>query len=253
MKNDDSFPKLTILPDTPAPAQPRLTMAEKYGSLYWMGISGLIFSIGLIGWFGWNLVAMRHVWRAVFVLHDTTAATADRMAAVDVLLTDPDVQPSQIQPMMFRPTLPDKARYLLAEGLEKAVSPGDARQMLAVLATKNASSPPNWLRGHLARLAAVTIPAGDRFPAEAFRTLLADEDPIVADWAAYALAVAGPDADKSAATARLEKRAAEASGLAGALKEAVSGKSPEAAMKQAIQAMRSETDGNKAIFAAQDR
>jgi len=174
MKNDDSFPKLTILPDTPAPAQPRLTMAEKYGSLYWLGISGLVFSIGLIGWFGWNLVAMRHVWQAVYVLHDTDSPLPERLGAVDVLLKEPRVQPAQIQPMMFRPTLPDKARYLLAEGLPKAVSPGDARQMLSVLATKNASSPPNWLRGHLARLAAVTIPPGDRFPAEGFRTLLTD-------------------------------------------------------------------------------
>gem|GEM_PF-4970257 len=75
----------------------------------------------------------------------------------------------------------------------------------------------------------------------------------MADWAAYALAVSGADADKASGMARLEKRASEGSALAGALKDAVSGNSPEALMQQAIEAMRNETEGNKAIFAAQER
>lgn len=252
MKNDDSFPKLTILPDTPAPAQPRLSNAEKYGSLYWLGISGLVFSIGLVGWFAWSLLAMRTVWQAVYVLHDTSSPTEERMAAAESLLADPRVQPAQIQPMIFRPTLPDKARYLLAEGLEKAVSPADARQMLAVLATRNASSPPNWLRGHLARLAAVTIPADARFPAEAFRNLLTDEDPIVADWAAFALAAYGADAGKSAGTARLENRAASGSPLAKALADAAKAPQERMLLNKANSAMRSETPATRAIFDTHD-
>ncbi|MBI1325225.1 hypothetical protein GC170_18830 [bacterium] len=252
MKNDDSFPKLTILPDTPATNQPRLSNAEKYGSLYWLGISGLIFSLGLVAWFAWSLVAMRSVWQAVYVLHDTSRPTEERLAAARSLLADPRVQPAQIQPMIFRPTLPDKARYLLAEGLDKAVSSADARQMLAVLATKNASSPPNWLRGHLARLAAVTIPGDARFPAEAFRNLLADDDQVVSDWAAFALAVRGAEADKSAGMARLEKRSAEGSPLAKALADAAKAPQEQSLLNKANNAMRIETPATRAILEARD-
>ncbi len=248
MKNDDSFPKLTILPDTPVPAQPRLSTAEKYGSLYWLGISGLVFSLGLVTWFAWSLLAMRSIWQAVYVLHDTSRPSEERQAAAESLLGDPRVQPSQIQPMIFRPTLPDKSRYLLAEGLEKAVSPADARQMLAVLATRNASSPPNWLRGHLARLAAVTIPADDRFPSEAYRNLLTDEDPIVADWAAFALAANGTETDRVAGNRRLESRSADGSALAAALDEALDSPLSAPKLKNASLAMRQETEANRAIF-----
>jgi len=252
MKNDDSFPKLTILPDAPVPAQPRLSNAEKYGSLYWLGISGLIFSLGLVTWFAWSLVSMRSVWQAVYVLHDTSRPTDERLSAAESLLADPRVQPSQIQPMIFRPTLPDKARYLLAEGLEKAVSTSDARQMLAVLVTSNATSPPNWLRGHLARLAAVTIPADARFPGEAFRNLLTDEDPVVADWAAYALAVCGADADKSAGMALLETRAAAGSPLAKALADAAKAPQEQSLLNKVKSAMRTETPATRAILEARD-
>jgi hypothetical protein len=248
MKNDDSFPKLTILPDTPAPAQPRLSNSEKYGSLYWLGISGLVVSILLVGWFTWNLVAMRQVWRAVYVLHDTSGSTESRLAAVETLLNDPRVQPSQVQPMIFRPTLPDKARYLLAESLEKALSPVEARQMLGLLASNNATAPPNWLRGQLARLAAVTIPAGRNYPAESFRKLMGDDDAVVADWAAYALAVNGEPADAQTANERLTKRAAEGSPLANALVDAAKAADKSAAFALARRAMRSETAANQAIF-----
>lgn len=248
MKNDDSFPKLTILPDTPAPPQPRLSTAEKYGSLYWLGISGLVFSLGLVAWFAWSLVAMRSVWQAVYVLHDTSRPTEERLAAAESLMADPRVQPAQIQPMIFRPTLPDKARYLLAEGLEKAVSPADARQMLAVLATRNASSPPNWLRGHLARLAAVTIPNDARFPGEAFRNLLADEDPVVADWAGFALAISSNESDQGVGKKRLLTRAAEGSTLARDLDECVRSQNRNPILKKALLAMRDETAMNRAIF-----
>jgi hypothetical protein len=250
MKNDDPFPKLTILPDSPPPpAQPRLTTAQKYGSLYWLGISGLVFSIGLVGWFAWSLVAMRQVWQAVYVLHDTEASAPDREAAVFVLLTDPRVQAQQIQPMLFRPTLPDKARYLLAESLDKAVSATDARQMLRLLATSNAASPPNWLRSHLARLAAVTIPKDAKFPADSFRQLLDDSDPIVADWAAFALSGSPDETQKSAGTARLKKRAEEGSQLAATLMSIGNGPDRPTDLAPVKKLMRIETEANRALFA----
>jgi hypothetical protein len=182
------FPKLPILPDSDKPPeQPRLSNLQKYGGLYWLGIGGLVVSVLLVGWFAIQLWLLRDVWREIYVLHNKDLADDRRIAAATFLAKHPRVEAAQIQPMIFRRSLPDQARLLLAEGLKKTDTATSARQMLGLLETEGATSPPDYLRGHLARLAALNIPADDRFPVDLFRRMMADRDSAVAAWCAYGL------------------------------------------------------------------
>ena len=249
MKNNDEFPKLTILPDFSPPPQPRLTNSEKYGSLYWMGITGLIASILLVSWFAVNLWMMRDVWQAIYVLHDADSAVDARVQASEFLASDPRMEPSQIQPMIFRKSLPDKARYILAEHLDKALSAKDAGEMIQLLSTEGPTSPPNWLRGHLARLAVITLKPDSSFPVSTMTKFITDPDPIVADWAAFGLARCSDPKARQVGLDRLQIRAKEGSALATNLLISKDGQSvPEVfALNQAIKAMRVETSQNKAV------
>lgn len=226
MKNNEpfDFPKLTILPDSgPVPEPARLTNLQKYGGLYWLGLAGLVTTFLLVGWFGINLWLMRGVWREIYVLHKEDFPDARRIAAARYLAESPDVQPSQIQPMLFRRPLPDEARLILAESLKKADSVASARQMLGLLATEGATSPPPFLRRHLARLSAVTIPADSRFPAESFAALLNDKDLIVADWAAFALTRSADESRKKQGIDWLKMQSGTKSELAETLLKAADG------------------------------
>jgi hypothetical protein len=212
------FPKLNILPDSDKPPEaPRLSVQQKYGGLYWLGIGGLIVSVILVGWFATQLWLLRDVWREIYVLHRSELPDDRRIAAAAFLAKDPRVEPAQIQPMLFRRTLPEKARYILAAGLNKTDSATSARQMLGLLATEGATSPPDYLRGHLARLSALNIPAEMNFPNESFERLLADRNQSVAAWSAYALTRSQDESKKQAGLAYLEKRASEKSAIDAAL------------------------------------
>jgi|GEM_PF-3596081 len=249
MKNNDEFPKLTILPDFSPPPQPRLTNSEKYGSLYWMGIAGLIASIMLVSWFAVNLWMMRDVWQAIYVLHDADSPVDARVQAAEFLSTDPRMEPSQIQPMIFRKSLPEKARYILAEHLDKALSAKDAGEMLQLLSTEGPTSPPNWLRGHLARLAVITLKPDSSFPVTTLTKFIADPDPVVADWAAFGLARCLDPKARQVGLDRLDQRAKSGSSLATNLLIAKDGASVTStvALNQAIKAMRAETSQNKSV------
>ncbi len=250
MKNNDPFPKLTILNDTtPPPPAPRLSNSEKYGSLYWMGISGLIASILLVGWFGTNLWLMRNLWQAIFVLHSADYPEAQRIEAAEKLIADQRMESAQIQPMIFRKSIPEKARYLLAEHLDKALSAQDAGEMLKLITTTGPTSPPNWLRGHLTRLAATSLRADSSFPASSFEKLLTDSDPIVADWAAFGLIRSTNPNSQKLGMNRLDQRAKAGSALSANLILAKDGPSVAStlAIQQAIQAMRQETPQNRSL------
>lgn len=252
MKKDGEFPQLTILNDLPQPAQPRLSTAQKYGSLFWLGISGLVVSLLLVGWFTIQLWTMRDVWRAIYTLHEVSLPVDQRLAAAEVLIKDPRVEPSQLQPMIFRPTLPDKARYLIAEKMDKAVTTQDAAAMLKMLAGTGPNSPPNWLRGHLARLAAVTIRQDNRFPAKAFEQLAADDDPVVSAWAAWALANSHDPAVKEMGLKKLNDKTAILPDLVAQLQNAVKSADPGSratALYDAKIRMRTATEQNRSIFA----
>jgi hypothetical protein len=175
---------------------------------------------------------------------------AQRLEAAAFLAKDPRVEPSQIQPMIFRKTLPDKARYMLAERLDQAVSLKDAAQMLKLLGATGPSSPPNWLRGHLARLAAVTIRADGRFPKGLFEQLMIDEDPVVANWAAFALTRSSDDEVKPLGIQQLEKWSKAGSPLSSALLTALhaTGVARTMALQEAIKAMRQATSQNRDVM-----
>lgn len=212
------FPKLNILPDSDKPPeQPRLSMSQKYGGLYWLGTGGLVVSIMLVGWFAIQLWLMRDVWREIYVLHRAGLPDDRRISAAAFLAKDPRVEPAQIQPMLFRRDLPDRARYLLAAGLKKTDTAISARQMLGLLATEGATSPPDYLRGHLARLAALSIPAERNFPEKQFEGLLTDREKAVAAWSAFALTRSKIESTRQAGMSYLEKKAREKSLLEDAL------------------------------------
>lgn len=193
MKNEEpeepfDFPKLNILPESAQPPElPRLSTRQKYGSLFWLGISGLVFSIILVSWFVMNLWLMREVWREIYVLHNESLPESRRIEAASQLARLPRVEPSQLQPMIFRRYLPVKARIIIAESLKSPDSVATGREMLRLLFTQGATSPEPWLRRHLARLAATGLPIDKMDTADLFEKLLNDSDPVVADWSAYAL------------------------------------------------------------------
>lgn len=218
------FPKLTVLPDSEGPPQqPRLTNFQKYGGLYWLGIAGLVSSLLLVGWFAVNMWLMRDVWREIYVLHNEDLPEARRIAAAEFLANAPDIEATQIQPMIFRRPLPEKARIILAESLKQADNAASARQMLGLLATEGATSPQPWLRRHLARLAAITIPVDSRFPANTFEKHLSDDDAVVADWSAFALTRQNDPLLRKKGVDWLESRSGDDTKLAEALLAAVRG------------------------------
>ncbi|MFM7592271.1 MAG: hypothetical protein ACKO85_10800, partial [Isosphaeraceae bacterium] len=102
-------------------------------------------------------------------------------------------------------------------GLKKTDSAISARQMLGLLATEGATSPPDYLRGHLARLAALNIPAERNFPEKEFERLLTDTDRQVAAWSAFALTSSKTEETRKSGVAYLEKKAGEKSLLEDAL------------------------------------
>ena len=71
----NKFPELPVI--TPDP--PRLSLREKYGALYYLGIAGLAISITLVAGFAYGVWALRDVWSAVYVLHHEGKPEADRI------------------------------------------------------------------------------------------------------------------------------------------------------------------------------
>src|ERR1700722_19068918 len=61
----NSFPELPIV--TPDP--PRMSLQEKDGGLYYLGVAGLAVAITMVGIFGYDVWALRDVWSSVYLVH----------------------------------------------------------------------------------------------------------------------------------------------------------------------------------------
>jgi hypothetical protein len=193
------FPALPIITVDP----PRKTQREKYGSFFYLGIAGLLISLGLVGWFAWQTWSLRDVWTNVYILHDESCPTDARIAAAHSLARDGRVTGQQRWDIALRRPLPDLARYLVAESLATDVVKADPAQFARVVAFSEGW--PEWLRLLGLRVMALAAAEGATFPPDALEALAKHADPLSACWADYIRAVSG-DGDRAAA-ARVRQRA----------------------------------------------
>jgi hypothetical protein len=226
-----TFPPLLII--TPDP--PRLTQREKYGELFYLGIIGLSALGLLIVWFGYGLWTTRHVWSAIYILHNESQPEALRIQAAYALSRDPVTNQRQRWDICLRTRLPGLARYVLAESLTAEAASADPRAYALTVA--RSAGWPDWLRVLLLRPMAYAAGSGVAFPHEALDELRHHPDPVVGLWAACVQA----EADRQADEPRRElDRACATEGpnreLACLLQAAVRTEDPEARTKALDQA-----------------
>jgi hypothetical protein len=181
-----SFPSLPIV----TPDLPRRSRRDKYGGLFYLGITGLIVVVTLLSWFGYRMWSLRDVWTNIYVLHDADKPEEARVQAAFDLSRDPRVEQGQLWEMSLRRGLPDLARYILGEGVGAdlvAENPWDYASAVAL-------SPewPGWLRLVLVRPLAYAATRGHAISRELLGELCRKNDPndpIIRLWALYALAV----------------------------------------------------------------
>lgn len=73
---NSSEPQRSQLPSLPIlnnPQVPARSQSEKYGSLFYLGILGLVIVIALVSWFGYRAWTLRDVWARIYVLNDAPA------------------------------------------------------------------------------------------------------------------------------------------------------------------------------------
>ena len=182
------FPVLTII--TPDP--PRRSTAERYGALFYMGIGGLFVVLALLTWFGWSAWNLRAVWRNVYVLHEESRSEAERIQAAYDLGHDPNVNQRQLWDVALRKSIPDLARYLIAESLTAEAAIADPRAY--GIAVAKSEGWPDWLRLLLVRPMAYASALGLPIEKPALIELSKNPDRFIALWAEAALAI-GPDHD----------------------------------------------------------
>jgi hypothetical protein len=198
---NNSFPELPIV--TPDP--PRLTLAEKYGGLYYAGIIGLAISLVLVGNFGYGLWASRDLWYSIYVLGDPSRPEPDRIKAAWAVSRHPAANDLQRTELAFRKALPPLARYLAAEGMTPEAIRNDPNGFALMVAKSEGW--PDWLRLLMMRPMAYGVGEGYRIAWEPLDLLRGNPDPAVSLWATYTRAVM-PPGDPSAARS-LEQSAAK--------------------------------------------
>ena len=208
------FPKLPIVtppqnpfPDLPivTPDPPRLSLAEKYGGLYYLGIAGLAVATIMVVVFGYGLWATRDLWSSLYVLHHEGRPEAERIKAAWVVARHPAANDRQRSDVAFRKTLPPLARYVVAEGLTPEAIRTDPKGYAEMVAKSEGW--PDWLRLLMIRPMAYGVGEGYRIAWEPLDLLRANSDPAIALWATYTRAV-NPPGDPSASRS-LEQSAAQ--------------------------------------------
>jgi hypothetical protein len=180
-----------VTPDPPKRPRPA---AEKYGSLYYLGLAGLIVLVGLVASFGVGLWSLRGVLRHIYTLHDPRRGEADRIAAAYALTRDPNFTDRQAWDIALRKDLPPLARYLVAESLTPAIVAADPRAY--TLAVARSRHWPGWLRVLALRPLAYAADDNLALPEEGL-SLLPHDESVLGLWAAYirAAAVGFPDSE----------------------------------------------------------
>ena len=199
---DKPFPELPIV--TPDP--PRLSLSEKYGGLFYLGILGLAVLLLLVGNFGYFVWASRDLWSSIYVLHDASRPEAERIESAWVVARHPWANDRQRSDVAFRKELPPLARYVVAEGMTSDAIRADPKGY-AVMVAKSEGWP-DWLRLLMIRPMAYGVGEGYRIAWEPLDLLRENPDPAIALWATYTRAV-NPPGDASAARS-LEESAMKA-------------------------------------------
>lgn len=185
-------PGASGLPSLPIISPPTSTRSdqEKYGALFFVGITGLIVVLALLGWFGYRLWSMRAVWADVYLLNEARQPEEARIQAAFRLRHDPRVEQNQLWDLSLNRKLPELARYILAEGIGTELVAQDPQSYASAVAL----SPdwPSWLRLVLVRPMAYAATRGHALSRERLGELCRRsirDDPVVRLWALYALAV----------------------------------------------------------------
>ena len=202
------FPELPILNpgEVPAPAEsPARGQREKYGALFYLGISGLVLLVFLIAWFGYGLWTNRDIWSDVYVLNDSKTPEGDRLEAALRLSLNPRLDDGARMEMALRKDLPPVGRYLLAESVSTDLVAHDPRSYSLTVA--RSESWPDWLRLLLECNLAFGAGRGYAIPRQALDELRRHPDPMIAEWATYSLAVLSRGGPDSALAAELETSA----------------------------------------------
>lgn len=182
------FPSLPIL--TPDPA--RRSERERYGALFYLGITGLFVLIALVVWFSFGVWTLRSVWMNVYVLHDQGRPESERVQAAFTLSQDNRVNQRQLWDNAMSKPLPPLARYLLAEALTAEAASADPSAYGKAVAQSEGW--PVWLRLILTRPMAYAAAVGRPINRDALTRLSHNSDQATALWACYALS-AKPPAD----------------------------------------------------------
>lgn len=216
-----SFPSLPIV--TPDP--PRKSQAEKYGSLLYVGLGGLVVLLALVGWFGYRVWTMGPVWRNVYVLNDREAPEERRIQAALDLRREPLVEPWQLWDLSLHRELPDLARYILAEGVGADLVAADPLGYVSAVA--RSEDWPDWLRIVLARPLAYAATEGHTLSRERLAELCRLGDPQLRLWTLYALALqTRPDPDTKAEIERVAAEPGPARELAQLFEKALAADAP---------------------------
>lgn len=177
------------------PDPPRRSQAQKFGGLFYLGIGGLAVLVLLIGWFGWGVWSLRHVWTRVYILNDAGRPEPERIDAALALSRDPDANQRQLWDLALSRVPPPLARYLLAEALTSEAIQADPSGY--ALAVARSEGWPDWLRLLLVR--PLAYDGGRRaLPPAPLAELRRHPDPFIGLWAAYIQAVAREDPEAAA-------------------------------------------------------